>query len=171
MFGSQIERLQRKRWKDPNELAQEIAAILGNPRIPLSHEGPITLTLAPGATSPQIRFRGGSEGSTPMEFVPREGDSFTFTFEDGTLHFDGEAATAGTAGRAAPAESTTSSANSFPGEVLSGSGESYEVQVLDGETVSATCLGIDADEEVPAGTFVTLVLHGGAYYFTVPLWL
>jgi hypothetical protein len=170
MYARQVERLQRKRWKDANELAQEILAILGNPDLPLHHQGPITLQLPPGANYPQVRFQGGVDGSRPLEFGRRDGGQFSFDYDGGDFTFSGGAATAETAENADNA-SGGDGGNAFPAAVVSGSGATYQVRIEGGATVRATCQGIDASEEVPAGTAVTLVLHNGAYYFTVPLWL
>jgi len=62
--------------------------------------------------------------------------------------------------------------NGFAGNIASGSGASYVINIVGGvpPTVSATCLNIDSGEDVPNGTGVILVKIGSTYYFTVPLW-
>lgn len=61
----------------------------------------------------------------------------------------------------------------FTGTVVSGTGNTYMVQITNptGATVTATVPQIDSSQSVPAGTSVILILVGGLYYFQPSVWL
>jgi hypothetical protein len=70
-----------------------------------------------------------------------------------------------------------SGSQGFIGQVVSGSGSTYMVQlnpqaVPPGDTVSVTILQIDASQTIPAGTYILPVIQvGNNYYAQVPVWL
>lgn len=69
MFSQYAERLRRTKWKDANELAEELYAILSNFNLPLSHGGPINLT-QPGTGQPALNVDGSIQGDTVISFTP-----------------------------------------------------------------------------------------------------
>lgn len=163
MFGEQALRLLRTKWRNATSLAQEIYAIISNPKIPLYTEGPIIIQRGASGETP-LQFRGFSEGEPVIEIDRGDRDPIEITIGEEGFELPLEE-------DEIEDEQTGDGGNVFPGEVVSGSGETYQVEIIDGDTVEATCLGISDEDEVPAGTSVMLTAHNDTYYFTVPLWL
>jgi len=93
MFGAQVMRLLREKWKSPMALAQELYAILQDD-IPLTHSGPMTLAQKTEDSASPLTIR--SFGDTPaIQFVDaRTGASVgSVSIVGGSLVFTGVATT------------------------------------------------------------------------------
>jgi hypothetical protein len=59
----------------------------------------------------------------------------------------------------------------IPGVVVSGTGDTYQVLLRDGRTVTVTQLQIDPTATIPAGSAAFVTLYQGAFVMLVPVWL
>jgi hypothetical protein len=66
MFGVEVGRLLRTKWKSAQTLAEELFALF-NPDLPLEHNGPIKLTQGTDAPPIQIFMQPGTEGTNPIQ--------------------------------------------------------------------------------------------------------
>jgi hypothetical protein len=66
MFGVEVGRLLRTKWKSAQTLAEELFALF-NPNLPLEHNGPIKLTQGTDAPPIQIFMQPGTEGTNPIQ--------------------------------------------------------------------------------------------------------
>lgn len=67
---------------------------------------------------------------------------------------------------------TSTAGNAFSGEVISGTGDTYVVELHTGDRVTATVPGILSTEEIPAGaTAVVIQEDEDTYTLHFPLWL
>lgn len=166
MFSTQALRLLRERWRDPTDLAEELYAILSSVNLPLSHGGPITIDAGAGG-QPAITLRGFDDNGVAIR-IERSNGVF---LDIGPSYLDlggGEVRNGTTPGGQ---QQQDPGGNVFTGEVISGSGANYTVQLRSGEQVPATQLQIASGEVIPAGTAVILVREDGAYYMQAPVWL
>lgn len=63
----------------------------------------------------------------------------------------------------------------YPGIVVSGSGNTYQVQLSPmsvpvGPTVSVKVLQIDSSQTIPAGTYLLVIQVGSFYYAQPAIW-
>lgn len=169
LFGNQILRLLREKWPNATMLAEELFAILqGN--IPLTQDAPITIT---------------TEGEDEAPLILRPGGDVAIEINrpDGTtvqIHKDGRVTPTPEDEEEEEEEPETPivGANVFPGEVVSGSGNTYLVDLYENgpsspstKTVTVTQLQIHEDSDVPAGTWVMVALNGSQYSMQVPVWV
>lgn len=165
IFGDAIQRLQRTKWKDADELAKELATIFGS-SLPVqikgsiditrqNDESPITISdlLEPSSTLPILSLRSNdSSVDLPM-------DEF----------LTGDALAAAVRKFQTPGQ--------IPAVVVSGTGNNYKVDLYQqgypGPTtrVSASQLQIDPTETIPPGTFVMVSQSGAQFFFQAPVWL
>jgi hypothetical protein len=181
IFGNQALRLLREKWSSPNELAEELYAIL-NSNVPMTLTGPVTINNS-SPTKPALTVRNFGQNDQGVNIQKRpllQGPNFppipgiTFpplgVFGDGTL-----GSNLGSQGQAQQQQQP--GGGGFPGKVLSGGpGATYKVAVyqsgLGGKptTVSVTQLQIDPAETIPAGTWAMVSQVGSSYYMQVPVW-
>jgi hypothetical protein len=166
MFGRHAMRLMRERWSKlgVDALAEEIFVILSNANLDLSHSGPITLTQE--GDDPAIRIRSGSP--FPNISIERDESVDLEIGSEGIESPSGEATT----GVGSTAGSTSVTGTSvFMGTVVSGSEDTYEVELQNGQSVTAIQQQITAGETIPAGTVTPIFLIGGTYMMQAPVWL
>ena len=73
---------------------------------------------------------------------------------------------------AAETTTTSTTGNAFSAEVISGTGDTYVVELHTGDRVTATVPGILSTEEIPAGaTAVVIQEDEDTYKLHFPLWL
>jgi len=91
MFGAQVMRLMREKWKSPMALAQEIYAILQSD-IPLTHSGPMTLKQREESSQAPLTIRTFGGGTPALRFVNSQGVEIGgFTLDNGTMVLTGQA--------------------------------------------------------------------------------
>lgn len=91
MFGSQVMRLLREKWKTPTELAQELFAVFQD-GVPLTHSGGLTLRQKNGSSEAPLTIK--TFGDVPaIQFVNRGtgADVGDFTLDNGVMRFNGQA--------------------------------------------------------------------------------
>ena len=59
----------------------------------------------------------------------------------------------------------------FTGTVVSGSGNTYQVKLNTGATVSVQQLQIDSSQTIPAGSSVIVIQVGNKYFMQTAVWL
>lgn len=176
IFGEQVIRLRRERWRSINEFAEEMFALLnyggplrvGNPVtfVQTGEESPVTVVNADGDTV----FNFGDDGADFGDFPP-------FTELPPAESPDD------------PDEPDTPTSATFPGIIVSGSGDTYQVSIFEHghtqpptQTVTVKQLQIATSWTIPAGTACHVVANvvpaQGAttpatltYSILVPIWL
>mgnify|MGYP000909049653 CR=1 FL=1 len=184
-------RLMRESWHDANELAEEMRAIF-NSEEPIVFDQPITINNNTG--EPAITINNGGNGPTieinnnptpPIQFpdyppitipdFPEIPPTIIYN-NDGTI-VDGDGEPVDQGGTV-----SGGGGGGFPGLVVSGSGDLYEVDVYErgtGEPPTrrfVRIMQIDEDATIPAGTglLVARVTNGSnvfEYYSQVAVWL
>jgi hypothetical protein len=117
-------------------------------------------------------LRGFGDGDQIIQIVDGDGNDIggVSIGDDGLPHFDGESDSAETGGDGG-GEGGEGGGGGFYGEVVSGSGSTYTVDVEGVGNVTVTQLQIDGDETIPAGTMALVVQVGENYFMQVPVWL
>jgi hypothetical protein len=146
-------RLLRTHWDNPNQLAEEIYSMLKQ-----LTENPTTL----------IR---------PLTVITDTQPAITINGRDGVDGADGISINDETL-REIIGRLGGGGGGGIPGEVVSGSGDTYTVTIYPNgllgttENVTVTQLQIDAGETIPAGTWAIVTQMGdGEYAMVVPVWL
>lgn len=160
MFEQQAIRLLREQWPNPTMLAEELFAILSNEKLPLYHEGPVTLAKGDDA-QPGLSLPGFNEGDTAISI---SGDTYNITIGGDGLNMGGLPIT--NAGG-----SPSQGANGFYGTVVSGTGNRYRVRLNTGAIVFVTQGQIDSGETIPVGTFALVTKASGNFFMQVPVFL
>lgn len=184
----QAPRLIRERWADVNEFAEEMFAIWTSDK-GVTMDGPVTINNSTGGSSLTINQGDIGETTITINNNPTPGGPGDTTVINNTyitnIYGDGgiegfpdpppgpEAPQPGTG---QPAGGGGGGGGGFPGVVVSGSGDTYQVAVrltsLTSTPVTKTVkqLSIDASETIPAGTAVVVNLVGADYFMQVPVW-
>ncbi len=190
MFGTQAMRLRRTDWKNATLLAEELYAMFQED-IPLTHSGglelkakgddaPLTLTRGEFSDGPVLTFNngGGDTGGFAWDGADLviSGPSIFFETLDGEGNPVRTALGEGSGGGDEEEEETP--ASSYPGQVVSGEGTAYRVNVYTAGTsgtpteVSAVGLGVADEAQVAAGSWhmVSAVpdARGVTRYFFAP---
>lgn len=175
MFQEQSMRLRRRRWDDPQMLADELFAMF-QAQVPLTHQGPLILERPEGSDFVPLTFRGFSSGETIFNITPASGTPISIQV--------GETGTVGTeSATPASASTVTTSASVFAGSVLARAGTllgraAYSVSVYEqGLSRAATTRTViqlqqaTGSTDLAAGTAV-LVVRGadGVYFMQAPVW-
>ena len=136
---------------------------------PLYTKAPITID-KPDGTDPPFTLRGFNAGDTVIQMLGRGGeDAGSFVFDDG-LTFNTP--------KSEDQPVVASTSNVFAGEIVSGSGDTYTVNVYENGlssgavTRSVRQLQIDSGDTIPAGTWAMIGKgKDGSYFMQVPVWL
>lgn len=188
----EIIRLLRETWPNATMLAEELYAIFNTDK-PIELTSPLQITNPrPGVPSLTIADGGFSDsvlinksGLPGFSFPPLPGlppypaanpaGGFSVTI---TIGPGGVAASQGpTGGAQSPVPRPQSGGGGFPGKVVSGTGDTYEVDVYADGLASppvrrtVTQLQIAPDETIPAGTWALVAQSGGGFVMQVPVWL
>ena len=109
-----------------------------------------------------------TDGQVPVFTVTRGDEVFTVTLNPETGELSGQS----------PPDEQPPVSSSYPGQVVSGTGATYSVQVYPeglsnpSVVVSVAQLQIDAAETIPAGTWTMVTsLSDGTFVMQVPVWL
>lgn len=189
MFGTQAMRLLRTKWKTPTLLAQELFAMFQSD-IPLEHSGGLKLDAKNDA--PALELSRGDFGDGPvLDFNGGSGaGGISFSIANGGLVITGPSITLVESGTGAPPATTPTpqeqqqqaQGSTFPGQVLSGSGQSYVVRIFtQGEggpasQVTAQAPGMADDATISEGFWVAVSATTDAqgtitgYFFFPPVW-
>lgn len=187
----QAQRLQRESWSDINELAQEIYAIFHSDG-QIEFDSPIVINNTTGAAPITINHGGtGDETIVINREVPANppvpgfpdpddigsGDQYvTIVYADGTIEKFDDPPPEPEKPQRGEGEEDSGGGGGFPGEVVSGSGDTYQVDVYEGGldaapvTRTVTQLEIHPDEQIPAGTWALVGKLGDEYFMQVPVW-
>ncbi len=181
MFGHQAIRLLRNVWTSTSDLAEELWSMFDD-KLPLEHNGPLTIRkLNPNAPSLQILNTAGGdslfvEGGT---VTVKDVDHFTVTQVE---RIDiGELETViYIKGKVYPPEASAAGTTVFLGKVISGTGNTYVVELYGKgssqaatKTVTATVPQIADEEQIPPDTWIGAVhqFDNGIYEFQPPVWI
>lgn len=175
MFSEHAIRMLRSRWRNPNALAQELFAIFSSAELPLSHSGPVTLTIREGTQAP-LTLRQFSDGPV-LTFQNTQGQTGSITFDDNGVP-QLQAADGTQSGSEEDDDDDEEAGTSvFPCDVVSGSGSTYTVTIYAngrsaaGQNVSANVPSAPTDD-IPAGAKWFVFLRGdGTYELDIPVWL
>ena len=194
-------RLMRDDWESAKTLAEELFAML---TADLPADAPVAISKPLNSAAPIFKVGGYSNGDTLFEVTGAGGTPFgRISIQNGALVFEAPAVVAAAGAGAQIQGSTTmpliprsasqpgeprrpqppqqqsgGGGGGFPGQVVSGSGSTYQVNVYPAGTggaavlVSVKQLQIDPAETIPAGTWTTVVqTSDGSYSMQVPVWL
>lgn len=172
-----VVRLMREKWKDANELAEEITAIF-NSEEPMTFDGPITINN--NTDGPAITINNGSTGDTisinnhpipPPQFpgyppvnIPDIGGTITNV-------------TINNQGQSSNQTVVSGGGGGFPGQIISGSGNTYSVAVYESSlsgspiTRSVRQLQIDPSATIPPDSWVMVGKVGPDYFMQFPVWV
>ena len=167
MFANLRRRLLRESpWPDADALAQEIIASLGDETTPVDFPGGIKLFKREGRAPIEIADFTGDD-DTPFLRITRGDETF-----DIRINSSGNIPETRAGQNAAAAQPAV-----FPGKVLSGTGDTYQVAIYRGglsrdpTTVTVKQLQIDSAETIPVNTWATVFLLKGVYHMQVPVWV
>jgi hypothetical protein len=184
---NEAERLTRERWRDVNDFAEELKAIWQN--APVTIDGPVTINNSTGGSSMIINQ--GDVGDTAITInsnpIPSiepgnivttiTNSSVTNIYGDGTTeHFDDppNQPALPTPGDGDPVGG--GGGGGFPGRVVSGSGNTYQVDVYQTSLAASpvlrtvTQLDILAGESIAPGTWVVVGTLGAGFFMQSPVW-
>lgn len=192
LFTEESLRLLREKWPDPNELAEEIYAILNSER-PTTLPSPTTIPATDAANGPLTTY-------VPVETAPGmtvifrgDGGGQVQLLGNGDMQYQAYDPTGIDPGPPPKRKiKEILPAIAAIGVVVSGSGQFYQVDLygnglygnvlpsgvikdpVDKQdptvTVDAIQMQIDPDETIEPGTQVLLVRVGKRYYMQVPVW-
>jgi hypothetical protein len=189
IFKKQSIRLRREKWQNADELAEEIYGILNSDE-PIEITSPVTINNTTGAPGLTINQHGDTDQGMVINRFPEPPTQFPdippFDFPDGVgtqivivINGDGTISTGsgppGTTINTTTIE--TGGGGGFPGVVVSGSGDTYEVDVYESglnespTRRTVTQLQIAEDAEIPAGTWAMIGSAGESMFMQVPVWL
>lgn len=181
MWADRRHRLLREEWTDPNALSQEIYAMLTDDETPVPMGEAITFQMNEATQQAPIQINNYTEGAPIFNIAGNGGSSFNLVITGGNLALEevfppglGGASSAGGGGSGS---SAPTSAGGWAGQVVSGSGASYQVAVYFGgasatpRTVAVRQLSIDPAETIPAGTWAHVFRSGSEYVMQVPVFL
>jgi hypothetical protein len=182
LFRDQAMRLLRERWGSPNELAEEIFAILTSD-VPVRIDSPVVITAEGSDRSPPLTVRNFGQDDAMVRFERRRLPDVAISYDGGdgdgeeVTEFYGDGSTESIDPETGEGTPSTQGGGGLAGVVVSGSGDTYQVdtypQGLSAPPVRRTVrqLQIAEGEAVPAGTFALVVQAGGEFYMQVPTWL
>ena len=183
----QAVRLMRESWNSPKELAEELYAMFMSDQ-PVKIDTPVQIvnntTNQPAVTIYQggklddaVTINRRAPASQRSNFEPppeeeiEEGPPFSLTIinSDGTIE--------STSDPEEDPQPVASGGGAFPGDVVSGPGSTYAVDVYEsGLSISpvrktCTAIGLSSSAEIPTGTRVLCFKIGANYFLDVPRWL
>lgn len=190
ILTDQAIRLLKTRWRDPNQLAEELYAILTSDA-PVNISGPVTITNSSGEPDLTIDHQGAGDYSVVIRKATRPDINFPdlpfLPIDPGDTNWSGwpvddptnpvEDPDWAPDAPPAPQPRQQGGGGGFPCRVVSGSGNTYSCAVYeDGlaaapSTRSVRQLQISAAATIPAGTWAVAGKAGGAYFMQVPVWL
>jgi hypothetical protein len=175
----EINRLTRKKWKDAQELAEELVSIFKE-TMPITTNAPFTVKQRGGKngapTEPAFSVQSES-GDAALKITNQDGSSGTLraTQKDGLTFTPNQK---GTPAFPAATAQTSSGGGGIPGKVLSGSGSTYSVALYENgpasastKTVTVTQLQIATGETIPAGTWAIVAKTKTVYSMQAAVWL
>jgi hypothetical protein len=200
-LADQAVRLLKAKWRNATQLAEELYAIFTGEQAVASN-APVAID-NPTPAAPWLTFRNYTPGQSLMQVTGKNGQPIgTFSVKDGDFVFTGAPGPAFTGGnlsfgpdnptQESPVSSTVpraqgserppqpqpgAGAQAMPGQVLSGSGNTYQVRVYPdglgaaGQVVTVRQLQIAAGQSIPGQPWtIVSKTTDGKYYMQIPVW-